>query len=227
MIKNFSIFIGSLLFITVFNFNNLSRSVVLNRDSLDLVKNPDNTFINNQRVPEDDCHFFWLSFLEYFLNQKDYHDNPHLSSIMRCSKLHLDMLYVLFPKDIEISQKVNEFYPDNKEYMYWLLDSSERDFENSMFILNEIFELDNKDAVAWRRLGNILWKNAEYEKGLQAYLNACEIDDRASNGCYYVGASYRSMGEIEKAIYYFRLSYWSPSWEIADQLEAELSPQNP
>ncbi|MDO9085171.1 MAG: hypothetical protein Q7U53_03085 [Anaerolineaceae bacterium] len=146
---------------------------------------------------------------------------------MRCSKLHLNMLYALFPKDIEISQKVNEFYPNNKEYLYWLLASSESDFENSKFILNEIFELDNKDAVAWRMLGDILWKNADYENGLQAYLNACEFNDDVSNGCFYVGTSYRSMDEIEKAIYYFRLSYWSPSWEIADQLEAELSSQDP
>lgn len=227
MIKNLSIFIGSLLFITVINLNNLSRSVVLNRDSLDLVKNPENSLINNHIISEDDCHFFWFSFIDDYLNQKDYHDNPHLSSIMRCSKLHLDMLYAFFPKDIEISQKVNEFYPDNIEFMYWLLDSSESDFEKSKNILYRIIELDDKDAVAWRRLGYILWKNTEYEKGLQAYLNACEIDDRASNGCYYVGASYKAKGEVEKAIYYFRLSYWSPSWEIANQLEAELSLQNP
>jgi hypothetical protein len=34
-------------------------------------------------------------------------------------------------------------------------------------------------------------------------------------------------GDLEKAIYYYRLSKWPTSWEIADQLEAELSFQNP
>ena len=93
--------------------------------------------------------------------------------------------------------------------------------------INEILEIDPQDAVAWRRLGTLLWRSGEKEKGLQAYLNACEINDRASNGCYYVGTSYSAKGDVEKAIYYFRIAFWSSSWDIAYQLEQELSTKNP
>jgi len=219
-----------ILIISIFTFVNIKDFINLNYYSIRLVKS---VYVgsNVEEYPAIDndlvSHNKWLYLMGKNQNNKEISDKSVYKDFFHHSKLYANMVRVLFPSDLYLAAQANNFYPNTKEYLYWVVDSTQTDYDLAIMKLNEILDLDPNDTVAWRRLGDNLWRNGDKEASLQAYLNACEINDRESNGCYYVGYSYKAMGELEKAIYYFRLSYWSPSWEIADQLEAELSSQNP
>ena len=172
-------------------------------------------------------HFEWLDLMARNQHIENASEIDVYSSLLQRSNLFANMIRVLFPENLDLAKQASISFPQTKGYLYWVLDSAESEYKLSIETLNHILGLDPQDTVAWRRLGDVLWRNGEREEGLQAYLNACEIDDRESNGCYYVGTSYRALGDFEKSIYYFRKSYWPPSWKKADQLEAELSAQNP
>jgi tetratricopeptide (TPR) repeat protein len=136
------------------------------------------------------------------------------------------MVQSIYPNDFILATKANYIYPNNKPFLFWLFDSTESN-ENRKKILNKILSLDSEDANVLTLLGIVYWENNEKEEAMEFYKQSCKINDRKGNGCYYVARTYELFGDIEKAIYYYRLSYWPPSWEKADQLEAELSTQNP
>lgn len=145
-------------------------------------------------------------------------------NVLDCSPLSIEMVRKMGPKEAQLSTAANSPYPTNTYTIFWLLDSLEIDNkEYAKVVANNWVELHPYDALAWGRLGRILQSNGEYEEGLKAYLNACSINDHESNGCFYVGVIYKKSGDYEKAIYYFRLSYWQPSQIIADELEAMLN----
>jgi len=219
-----------ILIISIFTFVNIKDFINLNNYSIRLVKRfyqdsdiEDHSSINNDLA----SHYKWLDLMGKKQNNIEISEKSVYKDFIHCTKLYANMVRVLYPNDLELASEANYYYPNTKDFLYWVVDSTQTDYELAVMKLNEILDLDPNDSVAWRRLGDNLWRNGDNIAGLQAYLNACEINDRESNGCYYVGYSYKAMGELEKAIYYFWLSYWSPSWEIADQLETELSTQNP
>ena len=136
----------------------------------------------------------------------------------------LKMTNFLYPSDLVLAEAAYNLYPNEIAISYWLLEGVEKkDRTRAIFLARDILSQNPTDAVIWRRLGWLFRSNKQYEEGLQAYLKACEIDDRASNGCYYVGASYRTLGDPLKAIEYFRLSFYPPSWQEADKLEAQIA----
>lgn len=219
-----------ILIISIFTFENFKDSIKLNNYSIRLVKSyyQDSNIEDHSTIDRDlSSHYKWLDLMGKRQNNKEISEKSVYKDFIHSTKLYANMVRVLFPSDLYLASQANNFYPNTKEYLYWVVDSTQTDYDLAIMKLNEILVLDPNDTVAWRRLGDNLWRNGDKEAGLQAYLNACEINDRESNGCYYVGTSYRAMGELEKSLYYFRLSYWPPSWEIADRLEAELSTQNP
>ncbi len=223
-----------LLIISIFfissNLSSIMKIIEHNYYSKKLLNQKFN-FVENfdlgSKVYEGDCHLLWMHTIVEISKNKFLLNNEYQKKIISCSPLHAKMINVFFPKEKKLAQTANMVYPQNREFLLWLLDSVWEDTDYSERVLDQLLELDSNDALVLRRYGSLLWKKGSFKEGLQAYLNACKIDDITSNGCYYVGKSYRSLGDLEKAIYYFRLSYWSPSWEIADQLEAELSAQNP
>lgn len=219
-----------ILIILIFTYVNFADFINLNYYSIGVVKSI-NQGTDNENYKNFDSklvsHYEWLNLVGKGQKNKEIPEKTNYYNFIHHSQLYANMIRVLIPNELDLASEANQYYPNTKNYLYWILESAGSDVELSKNTINEILEVDPLDSVAWRRLGSILRENGEREEGLQSFLNACEIDDRESNGCYYVGASYKDFGDLEKAIYYFRLSYWSPSWEIADQLEAELSSQNP
>lgn len=231
MLQKYRIFlVFPILIIIIFTFVNFKDFIILNNYSISVVKSIyQGSIIGDYPIIDNDLvsHYKWLILMDKRQTIQEISEKSAYKGFIQRSKFFANMVRVLNPKDLELALEAEISYPKTKDYLYWVLDSAESDIELSKKTINELIILDPQDTVAWQRLGWLLWNNGNQEEGLQAYLKACEINDRESNGCYYVGISYRSLGDIENAIFYFRKSYWPPSWEIADQLEAEVSSQNP
>ncbi len=208
----------------------IQNSVNLNIYALDVIKGKIKSSDNNYEFlnyKDLNIHHEWLEMMVLMQRSDNQSYKNDFLNAIKYSNLHASMTRAFYPKDLELATEAYQIYPNNKSYLYWLLDSSESDIELSKIILHEILAISPNDVVAWRRLGKILWNNGELEDGLNAYLNACEINDIDSNGCFYVAISYHSLGDLEKALFYFRKSFFPPSWVLADKIEAELSSQNP
>ena len=208
-----------LLSTTIGNFFSL---MTLNRSSLRLIDHINDANSNKLNISlGNSCHSKWISALsDQYLKVET--DSPKkFIELLSCSNLHFKLIQLMFPKNKAIATAANMLFPENPSNLYWLMDSVEDDFVYSKEIANQLLKINGQDSVAWRRLGEIQWREANYQEAISSYLKACIIDDGASNGCYYVAASYRTLGEIDKAIYYFRLSKWPPSQLEADLLESK------
>lgn len=206
------------------------ESIKINQVSLNLLKqiarNDDISEITN--LSEEDfsgsrnCHFQWLNVMaSYYVGDID---RSKIFIMFNCMQEAVDMTNMLFPLDLDLAGAANSLYPQEIAISYWLLDGYEaKDRTLAINYAKDILSQYPTDAVIWRRLGALLWSEAQYKEALHAYIKACEIDDRASNGCYYVAASYCSLGDPLKAIEYFRLSYWPSSWDEADKLETQIA----
>lgn len=175
------------------------------------------------KIPDTEkCHYHWLSGIKtYYTNDVD---RSLFRYVLKCLPEGMEMTQFLFPVDIELAEDAFNINPTDIENAYWLLDSVENDDKNNASQLaGELIQRFPGDSVLWRRSGALLWGQGEYNRGLQAFINACQINDGASNGCYYVGALYRALGKPLEAIKYFRLSCWPPSWVEADKLEAQIA----
>lgn len=176
---------------------------------------------------EWDCKDSWLTSMNNIQLFGLQSEEMKIVKFTNCSRLHASMIQDLFPNNVEFALEANKIYPNDKEILFWIYKSAESNYELKEMVINQVVSNDPTDANGWTALGKIYVDTKNYESALHAFKISCEIDDRKANGCYYVGSTYRLIGDTEKAIDYFRLSYWPRSGEIADQLEAELSTQNP
>lgn len=217
-------------FLMITTMGTILESIRLNQVSLKLLKqiarNGDVAEIINYSEWDFSgtrkCHFQWLNAIAS--NYLGYINRPKFMNVLTCMPQGVEMMQKIFPFDEPLAEAAYNLYPNEILTNYWLLDSVEKsETTKAISLAKEIVNRFPSDAVIRRRLGTLLWSNKQYEEGLQAYLKACEIDDVASNGCYYVASSYRSLGDPLKAIQFFRKSYWPPSWQEADKLEAQIA----
>jgi len=181
--------------------------------------------INNQPV---NCHTHWLTLIQIYQSE-NFDENGTLSrNTLSCSLLNARMLNILFPSSLNLAQLAIEVYPGQAFPLYWLYQSIEpKNSAASKQVLEEILLLNSADGLAWRYLAIILNKDGNIQSAIEANINSCLNGDPGSNGCYNAGLLLEQQGELEDAIYYYRLSRHEPYHVNADRLEAELLQQNP
>lgn len=210
----------------------LSEYLVLNKITIETVKNKTpsaQTIFYYKLFGENisrmfQCHLDWLNLLTELKHTSIDENYSHIKESMSCSYLTTKMIHKLAQENKSIAMAALEIYPKDTFVLYWLFNILEiEDDDYAIEIAQRIIISKPKDAMIWRRLGSLYWSRGEYNKGLDAYIQACTTNDKASNGCYAVGRSYHALRDYEKALYYYRLSYWGPAHERADRLEAELA----
>ncbi|OJX38340.1 MAG: hypothetical protein BGO78_10080 [Chloroflexi bacterium 44-23] len=230
--SKFSVTKGILLVFVLLSISflvNLKENLNINLYSVYLAKQiyltkPPRTSLNpieGNFTGKNSCHIQWLNAISTFYKNEP--DRDLFYKTFTCMKESVDMTYFLLPKDVFLAKVAINLYPEDVNNYYWLLASlEESDVNLAAKLSKEFVVLFPTDALLWGMSGRLLWLNAQYEDALQAYINACKINDRVSNGCYYVGISYRSLGDLVEAIKYFRLSIFPSSQLEADNLEAQL-----
>jgi len=219
-----------ILFLVFFIFIQNKDLIRLNSYSLAIISKLFNnreiisTDLNDQN---DSCKYDWLYFVYNHQNFSNFKNNQETYELIACSPLHASMISVIYPTSLNLASYALQIYPNQEKILYWMYHSSGLDNSLKKEILWELNALNPMDAQILKLLGHAYWENKEKYEAIVLYLRACEMNDRQSNGCYYVGTSYQALGDYDKAIYFFRKSYWPPSWEKADKLEEELSSQNP
>lgn len=82
-------------------------------------------------------------------------------------------------------------------------------------------ELKPYDGVRWYELGDLL-DDIDPQAAIQAYLQSCYKGDPGHHGCYGAGQVAKNLGDIQLAIYYYRMSRWDVAHQRAEQLEKML-----
>lgn len=231
--SKFSVTKGILLVVVLLSlsfFVNLKENLNINLFSVYLAKQiymtkpPRTNFypLQGNFTGKNRCSALWLNAIStYYKNEPD---RFIFYEAFTCLKESVEMTHYLMPNDIFLAKVALDLFPEEITNYYWLLDSIESyDLTEAMLLSKELILLFPNDAVLWYKSGRLSWLNAKFEDALIAYINSCQINDYASNGCYYVGVSYRVLGDPIEAIKYFRLSYNPRSQIEADELEAQIA----
>jgi tetratricopeptide (TPR) repeat protein len=216
VLLGFSFLLGSFGFIENMRLNKLSKTIV-------------ESIFNQDKLisAEGNCKNSWLTSMNNINLNGLESSETYMMNFLNCSRLHVSMIQDLYPSNNLLASEANKIYPNDKDILFWVYRSSGSDYETKELAIKKILSIDPDEANAWTALGKIYIDTKRYESALNAFMTSCELNDRTANGCYYVGWTYQLMKDYENAIIYFRKSYWPPSWERANQLEAQLSSQNP
>lgn len=211
-----SLIFGSFGFIEKIELNKLSKTIVESIFNQDKLINPEKNCKRSWLTTMNNIHLYGIELSE-----------TNMLNYLNCSRLHASMIQDLYPSNNLLAIEANKIYPNDKDILFWIYRSSGSDYESKELAIKNIISIDPDEANAWTALGKIYIDTKKYENALNAFMTSCELNDRKANGCYYVGWTYQLMKDYENAIIYFRKSYWPPSWERANKLEAELSSPNP
>ena len=88
-------------------------------------------------------------------------------------------------------------------------------------LLQTGLSLSPDDGLRWRLLGD-LFRQADPESAISAYLQSCFNGDPGSNGCWLAGQVAEENGLVREAIEYYRYSNWQGALDRADVLESQL-----
>jgi tetratricopeptide (TPR) repeat protein len=91
-------------------------------------------------------------------------------------------------------------------------------------LFEQVVLYDSTNGLAWCRLGTLYNRNKQLDKAVNAFLNCCRNGDPGSNGCYNPGRVMEKLGNLPKAIEYYRLSTSKVALKYAHELEKQIRP---
>lgn len=157
-------------------------------------------------------------------------------SALKCDPYYIHMMHIQAPDESHLARYAVQVHPEEAESWFWLaeleyavLKGDSADELNSQERLSAIenfkmgLKLDPTDGLRWRELGDLLFTD-EPEEAIEAYLQSCFNGDPGYNGCWLAGQSAEQVGDVEKAIQYYRYSRWKGALNRADELESQKNP---
>lgn len=176
-------------------------------------------------VTTSGCGHIWLVGVEAG-KRGDLAGQRHIwEQALGCAPNYLSLLQAVLPQDKGMALLATQRYPDSSKAWFWLGEAiAPTDHLAARQAYLRTVALAPDDGLAWCRLGSSYEHDGEPEKASEAFLNCCLNGDRGSNGCYGAGRIMERLGNVQKAIEYYRLSRWEGALKRAEELENQLKP---
>ena len=145
--------------------------------------------------------------------------------MLDCPPSYLDMLKSTSAQDVELLRLIVERYPDDPELLFSLAEQIRRDnpAEARQLYLKEV-AYNPLHGLSWCRLGFLYWADKQYQEAADAFLRCCQNGDSGGSGCWAAGQTMEELGNLPKAIEYYRLSKVDKALKRADVLEKQIQP---
>jgi tetratricopeptide (TPR) repeat protein len=145
--------------------------------------------------------------------------NSNWRVALQCSPTFIGFLFVIIPEDKVMAEFAATTQPEASEAWFWM---AQLDDERAIEFYERGLTLEPTAGRRWMEYGNLIVAE-DPERAMQAYLQSCINGDPGYNGCWLAGKTAEEIGEIEKAIKYYRHSLWSGALNRADELERKLN----
>ena len=142
--------------------------------------------------------------------------------LLACAPDYTGYMAVLAHDDAPLARQAVAAQPDNPAAYFWLAGLTAPG--EAIALYRQGLALDPGDGRRWLALGDLLLGRDD-DAALEAYVQACLHGDPGANGCAHAAAIVAERGDLETAIYYYRLSNWSEARARADELERQLAGQ--
>jgi len=180
--------------------------------------------ISSMHDPTLNCHLRWFELVLKYRQQPVNPDDPIFGEVISCSPLQMRMLRKMFPSSLTLAQIASSAYPGDPYPLYWIIEITDPGISvQSKPLIEKILSIDPTEGVAWRYLGIIYLKEGNIPAAIDAHINCCLNGDPGVNGCYNAGRLLEEQGNYNEALYYYRLSRWPTSQQVADRLEIIIS----
>jgi tetratricopeptide (TPR) repeat protein len=159
------------------------------------------------------------------LHDAAYTNDHFVSFLSSGDPAALELVHSVLAHDPSMATLATQLYPGRSEAWFWLGEARSQSGETEQAIpaYQQAAALDPNAGQAWCILGNLL-RGQSRSQARDAYVQCCLNGDPGSNGCFNAGAIEEQWGNIQNAIYYYRLSHWEGSQSQADRLEERLAP---
>ncbi len=174
--------------------------------------------------PLEPCERSWFRTM-HTRNQGGVIPKEQVESALACGAEYIPLLAVIAPTNVEDARLATILYPQEARAWFWLAEASapvDTAAERSAYL--QTVRLEPSYGLAWCRLGRNYSTAGELQKAQEAFLNCCIYGDPGSNGCYGAGRMAEKLGDLQKAIEYYRLSRWDGALDRADELAGRLQP---
>jgi tetratricopeptide (TPR) repeat protein len=166
-----------------------------------------------------ECKTFWFDGL-IAGSQGDLEGrNTYWRVAVQCSPKFIEMLSLIIPDDRAMAEFVVASHPETAESWFWM---AQLDDERVIEFYERGLALDPTAGLRWKEYGDLIVEE-DPERAIQAYLQSCLNGDPRYNGCWLAGKMAEQLGDIPRAIRYYRFSLWKGAWNRADELELELN----
>jgi tetratricopeptide (TPR) repeat protein len=130
-----------------------------------------------------------------------------LQAYLRCTPTAINLFEVSNPDDILLASQAVNNYPNNPYAWFWLGDvQSYQHIGAALDSYIKVIQLDQKNGLAWCRVGDIYNRNGKKDEARDSYFQCCINGDPGGNGCLDAGKIAEGNGNILQAVQYYRLS---------------------
>lgn len=143
------------------------------------------------------------------------------STFLNCHSLAaLHLVHAAAPHDTRLAEQSVQLFPTQSESWFWLGETmaQEGNVDEAIEAYDRAVQLDPKDGVSWCSLGK-LWNPGNPGIAKEAYKQCCFNGDPGLHGCWNAAQIEEQLGDIDSAIFYYRMSRWSQARQRADELE--------
>jgi tetratricopeptide (TPR) repeat protein len=171
------------------------------------------------------CHVSWLAG-RVALAQADLEQTRAAWLVtFRCNPMAVTMAHKLTPSDGSLADEAIQQWPSMAESWFWKAEFlSGSSPQQSIAFYRRGLELNPSDGLRWRELGDLLRRD-DPRAAMAAYAQSCYNADPGSNGCSNAGAIAEQSGDLQRAIFFYRLSQQPSMQQRAEQLEQQLQSQ--
>ncbi len=196
--------------------NNLSHVNILRGESASIsVGSPQPSF---------SCQDSWLKTMA-LRNAGGQPQDATWETFLSCGPDYLPLLQGIQPNNRGVADQASILYPENAQVWFWVgeIDNS-KDQTAALVDYQKAVSLNPSMGVAWCRIGRSLENSMRTQDAVNAFLNCCRLGDAGENGCFGAGRMEEKLGNPQKAIEYYRLSFWDGALKRAAELEKQLNP---
>jgi tetratricopeptide (TPR) repeat protein len=145
--------------------------------------------------------------------------------MLDCPRSYVDMLVMTSLEDVYLTRQIVERYPDEPAALFSLAEQIRGDNPvEAMQLYQKEVTYNPLHGLSWCRLGALYKGEKQYQEAADAYLNCCKNGYSDKSVCLGAGQMMEKLGNLLKAVEYYRFSTLEEAHRRADELEKQIRP---